>query len=90
MPRTTQLIAPEKIEIKEIEFLSSGPGEAIVEVQHAGVCGTDLVLFKGDYPVLLPHICGHKFTERVKSVGDGIDKKWVGKTVTKGRGFFNI
>jgi len=82
MPRTTQLIASGKIEIKEIEFLSSGPGEAIVEVQHAGVCGTDLALFKGDYPVVLPHVCGHEFTGRVKSVGDGIDKKWVGKTVT--------
>jgi threonine dehydrogenase-like Zn-dependent dehydrogenase len=82
MPRTTQLIASGKIEIKEIDFLSSGPGEAIVEVQHAGICGTDLALFKGDYPVPLPHVCGHEFTGRVKSVGDGVDKKWVSKTVT--------
>ena len=82
MPRATQLIASGKKEIKEIDFLSSGPGEAIVEVQYAGVCGTDLALFKGDYPVILPHICGHEFTGRVKSVGDRIDKKWVGKTVT--------
>ena len=51
MPRTTQLIASGKIEIKEIEFLAPGPGEAIVEVQYEGVCGTDLALFQGDYPV---------------------------------------
>ena len=82
MPSTTQLINSGKIEIKEIEFLSSDPGEAIVEVQHAGVCGTDLALFQGDYPFLLSHVCGHEFTGRVKSIGDGIDKKWVGKTVT--------
>ena len=68
MPRTTQLKASGKIEIKEIAFLSSGPGEAIVEVQHAGICGTDLALFKGDYPVPLPHVCGHEFTRRVKRV----------------------
>ena len=83
MPRTTQLIASGKIEIKEIEFLSSGPGEAIVEVQHAGICGTDLALFQGDYPVPLPHVCGHEFIGRVKSVGDGTDKKWVGKTTQR-------
>ncbi len=82
MPRITQLIAPQKIEIKEIECLSAGPGEAIIEVQHAGVCGTDLALFHGDYPVPLPHVCGHEFTGQVKSVGEGVNKKWIGKTVT--------
>jgi len=82
MPRITQLIAPKKIEIKEREPLSAGPGEAIIEVQHAGICGTDLALFHGDYPVPLPHICGHEFTGRVKNVGDGVNKDWTGKTVT--------
>ena len=82
MPRTTQMIASGKIEIKEIEFLSLDSGEDIVEVQHAGVCGTDLALFHGDCSVHLSHVCGHEFTGRVKSVGYGIDKKWVGKTVT--------
>jgi len=82
MPRITQLIAPGKIEIKERESLSAGPGEAIIEVQHAGVCGTDLALFHGDYPVPLPHVCGHEFTGRVKNVSDGVDKSWIGKTVT--------
>ena len=68
MPRTTQLINSGKIEIKEIEFLLSGLGEAIVEVQHAWVCGNDLALFQGDYPVPIPHVCGHEFTRRVKRV----------------------
>lgn len=82
MPRITQLVAPKKIEINERESLVAEPGEAIIEVQHAGVCGTDLALFHGDYPVPLPHICGHEFTGRVKSIGDGANKKWIGKTVT--------
>ena len=47
MPHTTQLIKSGKIEIKEMELLSSGSGEAIVEVQHAGVCGTDLAFLQG-------------------------------------------
>ncbi|MEK9628687.1 MAG: alcohol dehydrogenase catalytic domain-containing protein [Nitrospinota bacterium] len=82
MPRITQLIAPGKIEIKERETLHAGPGEAIIEVRHTGVCGTDLALFHGDYPVPYPHVCGHEFTGKVKEVGDGVDNKWIGKTVT--------
>ena len=82
MPRITQLTAPGKIELKQREPLTAGPGEAIIQVQHAGVCGTDLALFHGDYPVPLPHVCGHEFTGNVKSVGEGVNKHWIGKTVT--------
>ena len=82
MPRTAQLIAPGKIEIKQRDYLLAGPAEAIIEVEYAGVCGTDLALFNGEYPALLPHVCGHEFTGRVKSVGEGVDKNWIGKKVT--------
>ncbi len=82
MPRITQLIAPGKIEIKERAPLSAEPGEAIIQVQHAGICGTDLALFNGDYPVPLPHVCGHEFMGRVTETGEGVDPKWIGKTVT--------
>ena len=82
MPRFTQLIAPGKIQLKQRKSLTASPGEAIIQVQHAGICGTDLSLFHGDYPVPLPHICGHEFTGSVRSVGEGVDKKWIGKTVT--------
>ena len=82
MPRITQLVAPKKIEIKEREVLSAGPGEAVIQVQHAGICGTDLALFHGNYPVPLPHICGHEFMGKVTEAGDGVDSKWIGKPVT--------
>ena len=82
MPRITQLVAPKKIEIKEREVLSAGPGEVVIQVQHAGICGTDLALFHGNYPVPLPHICGHEFMGKVTETGDGVDSKWIGKPVT--------
>lgn len=82
MPRITQLVAPGKIEIKERDSLEAGPGEAVIQVQHAGVCGTDLALFHGDYPVPLPHICGHEFMGKVIETGEGVAPKWVGKRVT--------
>jgi threonine dehydrogenase-like Zn-dependent dehydrogenase len=60
----------------------TGPGETIVQVKHAGVCGTDLALFNGDYRVPLPHVCGHELTGTVKQIGQGVNSKWLGKTVT--------
>ena len=82
MPRTAQLIAPGKLEIKQKPYLFARPGEAIIEVYYSGVCGTDLALFHGEYPAFLPHVCGHEITGRVKSVGEGVDKNWIGKKVT--------
>ncbi len=82
MPRIAQLIAPGKIQIQDSPSLSAGPGEVVIQVKHAGVCGTDLALFHGDYPVPLPHVCGHEFTGTVKQIGQRVNSKWLGKTVT--------
>jgi alcohol dehydrogenase len=82
MPRIAQLIAPGKIQIQDSPALKAGPGEVIIQVKHAGICGTDLALFHGDYPVPLPHVCGHEFTGTVKQIGQGVNSKWLGKTVT--------
>ncbi len=82
MPRIAQLIAPGKIQIQDSIHLKAGPGEAVIQVKHAGICGTDLALFQGDYPVPLPHVCGHEFAGIVNQVGEGVDHKWIGKTVT--------
>ena len=82
MPRIAQLTAPGKIQIQDSPSLMAGPGETIIQVKHAGVCGTDLALFNGNYPVPLPHVCGHEFTGTVKQIGQGVNYKWLGKTVT--------
>ncbi len=82
MPKIAQLTAPRKIEIKDREALTPGPQEVVVGVETAGVCGTDLALFSGDYPVPLPLVCGHEFVGTVKSIGEGVDKSWLGRRVT--------
>lgn len=81
MPLTAQLTAPRRIEIKEREPLKPGPQEAVIAVKAAGICGTDLALFSGDYSVPLPLVCGHEFTGVVASVGEGVENKWIGRRV---------
>lgn len=82
MPRIAQLTAPRKIEIRDRDPLTPGPHEVVISVETAGVCGTDLALFSGDYPVPLPLVCGHEFTGTVQSMGEGVDKQWLGRRVT--------
>jgi threonine dehydrogenase-like Zn-dependent dehydrogenase len=82
MPIAAALTAKRKIEIQERANLVASERNVVVQVEHAGICGTDLSLFSGDYPVPLPHVCGHEFTGVVTSVNDKDDEKWLGKKVT--------
>ncbi len=38
------------------------PGHVIVEVKACGICGTDLHIQAGEYPVDPPVIMGHEFS----------------------------
>jgi len=82
MPKIAQLTATRNIVIKDRVPLIANENEVIIAVETAGICGTDLALFSGDYPVPLPLVCGHEFVGTVKSIGDGADKRWLGRRVT--------
>lgn len=46
------------------------PTDAIVQVTRAAICGSDLHLYHGDIPGMLPgSICGHEYTGIVRAVG---------------------
>jgi threonine dehydrogenase-like Zn-dependent dehydrogenase len=82
MPKIAQLTATRTIVINDRSALVAGANEVIIGVETAGICGTDLALFSGDYPVPLPLVCGHEFVGQIKSVGVGVDKQWLDKRVT--------
>ncbi len=52
------------------------PGEALIKIRKAGICGTDLELVKGYYPYT--GILGHEF---VGEVVESQDPSWVGRRV---------
>ena len=82
MPITASLTAPYHLELKERKPLIADSGEVVIAMEHAGICGTDLALFSGDYKVPLPLICGHEFAGTVSRLGEGVDPSWLGKRVT--------
>jgi threonine 3-dehydrogenase len=80
MPATMQAVvkahAAPGIELREVPVPTPGPGEVLVRVQAASVCGTDLHIFNWDpwaqgriHPPLIP---GHEFAGAVAGVGRGV------------------
>ena len=59
----------------------AGPGQAIVAVHAAGICGTDVHATQGLFPWSPPMVMGHEYTGVVQAVGRGVSKKMVGRAV---------
>lgn len=60
---------------------SPGPGDVIVEVHAAGVCGTDLHLLEDGYPSRPPVVMGHEVAGVVIELGSEVDPAWLGARV---------
>ena len=52
-----------------------GPGQALLQVQRVGICGTDLHAFVGSQPFFeYPRILGHELGVEVVAIGEGVDQ----------------
>src|SRR5436190_6495278 len=65
---------PEKLE----------PGAALVRTEMAGICGTDVHLWKGELPIALPIILGHETVGRIEQLGKGLEADWTGQPLKLG------
>jgi len=67
------LHSPRDLRLEEIPFPVAGPGEVVVRVEAALMCGTDLKTWRRGHPFLpLPAVIGHELAGRVESIGDGV------------------
>ncbi len=60
------------------------PGEAVVEIEMAGICGTDVHIWRGELPVPLPLILGHEAVGRLRALGPGVTHDWTGQPIQPG------
>ena len=60
------------------------PGECLVRVEMAGICGTDVHLWLGQLPIPLPVILGHETVGRIEQLGAGPNKDWRGMPLSIG------
>ena len=58
------------------------PGHAIIAVEACGICGTDLHIQAGEYPVSPPVVLGHEFSGTVVGVAPDVVSVHVGQRVT--------
>jgi threonine 3-dehydrogenase len=65
---------------------SAGPGEVLIGIRHAGVCGTDLHIADWDAwaqgRIRPPIVVGHEFAGEIVAVGNGVTELKVGQLVT--------
>ncbi len=67
--------------IDEVPEPTPGPGQALVAVQAAGICGTDVHATQGLFPWTPPLVMGHEYTGVVQDVGRGLSRRLVGRAV---------
>jgi threonine dehydrogenase-like Zn-dependent dehydrogenase len=82
------LTGPGSAGVQEVEPPVAAPGEVVVDVRRAGVCGTDVEFYTGEMQYLhdgfasYPIRIGHEWMGTVSSVGEGVDRGWLGRRVT--------
>ncbi len=86
--RALVLTGPGKAEVQEVPAPVAAAGQVVVDVERAGVCGTDVELFTGEMSYLhtglssYPLRPGHEWSGVVTATGPGVDESWLGRRVT--------
>ena len=86
--RAFVITAPGEAGVQDVPDPVAGPGEVVVDVRRAGVCGTDVEFYTGEMQYLhdghasYPIRIGHEWVGTVGAVGDGVDRSWLGRRVT--------
>lgn len=72
---------PGEFAIRAVPDPEPGPGEVLIRVLLAGVCGTDLHLHEGEFGPSYPLIPGHEITGEIVATGDEVEGLAVGQRV---------
>jgi threonine dehydrogenase-like Zn-dependent dehydrogenase len=85
--RAFVLTGPREFSVRAVPVPGAVPGEVVVDVERAGVCGTDVEFFTGEMAYLhqghsaYPMRLGHEWAGTVSAIGDGVDPAWLGRRV---------
>jgi len=75
---------PDDIRVEEVNKPSPGPGDAVIRVTLTTICGTDLHILRGEYPVRPGLIIGHEPVGVIDQLGAGVSGYRVGQRVLVG------
>jgi L-iditol 2-dehydrogenase len=70
------------VELRDLPEPSPGAGQVKIKVQAAGICGTDLHIYKDEFRSVPPVVLGHEVAGEIVAVGAGVEGVAVGARVT--------
>lgn len=80
--KAAQIVRPGESIVTEVDIPTPGLDDVLIKVRAAGICGTDLHIFKGEYEAEYPIIPGHEFSGEIAAVGANIRNFKIGDRVT--------
>ena len=60
------------VELRQIDEPEPGPGQALIEVRAAGICGTDLHIYHDEFRTRPPVVMGHEVAGAVSTIEDSM------------------
>ena len=63
---------PGNIELRDVPRPEPGPGQVLIDVAYAGVCGTDRAALDGRYGGLIPRTLGHEASGVIAGLGSDL------------------
>src|SRR5215467_4241340 len=75
---------PNEIRVEEVTRPRAGVGEAVIRVTLTTICGTDLHIVRGEYPVRPGLVIGHETVGVISELGEGVTGYSVGDRVLVG------
>ena len=70
--RAAVLVAPGRIEVRQVRTPRIGAGEVLVRLKYCGICTLERRLFAGSTRLEYPVIPGHEAAGVVEEVGQGV------------------
>ena len=86
--RALVITGPGSARVEDVEMPAAGPGQVVVDVRRAGICGTDVELLTGQLAYFalgkigFPIRPGHEWCGVVSALGAGVDPGWLHARVT--------
>ena len=82
--RATVFHGPGDIRVDEVPRPHAGAGEAVIRVTTTTICGTDVHIVKGEYPVRPGLVIGHEPVGVIEELGPGVTGYEIGQRVLVG------
>ncbi len=84
MMRATVFVAPGRIELQDKPIPDVGPNDALLRITTTTICGTDVHILKGEYPVRPGLTIGHEPVGIIEKLGSSVQGYHEGQRVLAG------